>query len=268
MRRFRRGGSSAGGGGRRINKWVLRAASVATFAFVWEISGRVGASLLMPSFTGMLTALARLAGERSFWEAFVVSNVALVVGFAGAAVLGVTLGLAIGTSPRVEAYTDPWLDILLILPLAALGPIFIMVFGVGLMARAVVVLAFALPVILVSAAAGMHERRRALVDMAEAFGASRFQIWRHVLLRSSLPAILAGLRMGLGRALTGMIVAELLVVAAGIGRLILEFQSNFDAASVYAVVTVVMLEAVLLTRGAARLERRLSFWSLGSAWHD
>jgi NitT/TauT family transport system permease protein len=83
-----------------------------------------------------------------------------------------------------------------------------------------------------------------------------------------MPAILAGLRMGLGRALTGMIVAELLVVAAGIGRLILEFQSNFDAASVYAVVTVVMIEAVLLTRGAARLERRLVFWSLGSAWHD
>jgi NitT/TauT family transport system permease protein len=265
MRRRRAGRQN---GSRRVNKWVLRVASLACLALIWEVSGRVGASMLMPSFTGMLVALTRLAGERDFWEAFLVSNVALVVGFTGATVLGVGLGLAVGASSRIEAYADPWLDILLILPLAALGPIFIMVFGVGLLARAVVVLAFALPVILVNAAAGVHERRKLLVDMAEAFGASRLQIWRHIVLWSSLPAILAGLRLGLGRALTGMIVAELLVVAAGIGRLILEFQSNFDAASVYAVVTVVMVEAVLLTRVAARLERRLVFWSLGSAWHD
>jgi NitT/TauT family transport system permease protein len=253
---------------RRLSKWALRGASLACLALVWEVSGRVGASMLMPSFTGMLGALRELAGERAFWEAFLVSNAALVTGFAAAVLLGVGLGFAVGASPRIEAYADPWLDILLILPLAALGPIFIMVFGVGLLARAVVVLAFALPVILVNAGAGVHERRKVLVDMAEAFGATRFQIWRYIVLPSSMPAVLAGLRLGLGRALTGMIVAELLVVAAGIGRLILEFQSNFDAAAVYAVVTVVMVEAVLLTRGAARLERRLVFWSLGSAWHD
>jgi NitT/TauT family transport system permease protein len=266
LRRVRRRAADAGDSS--IDKWVLRATSLVCVAIIWEVAGRVGASMLMPSFTGMLGALMRLAGERAFWEALVVSNVALVLGFSAAAVLGVGLGLAIGSSPRIEVYADPWLDILLILPLAALGPIFIMIFGVGLLARAVVVSAFALPMIMVSTAAGMHERRRGLVDMAESFGATRVQIWWHILLRSSLPAILAGLRMGLARALTGMIVAELLVVAAGIGRLILEFQSNFDAASVYAVVTVVMIEAVVLTRGAARLERRLSFWSLGSAWHD
>lgn len=237
-------------------------------ALVWEVAGRAGQSMLMPTCTGMLHALVRLVREPGFWQAVLVSNTALLLGFTAAAIMGVVVGLAIGASARVEAYADPWLDILLILPLAALGPIFIMVFGVGLLARAVVVCAFALPVIIVNAAAGVHERRKLLVEMAQAFGASRVQIWQRILLRSALPAILAGLRMGLGRALTGMIIAELLVVAAGIGRLILEFQSNFDAASVYAVVTVVMIEAVGLTRAAARLERRLAFWSLGSAWHD
>ncbi len=249
-------------------KWLLRLASLAGFAAIWETAGRWRENLLLPTFTATVDALVTLIGDRAFWEAVALSNLALVIGFTAAAILGVTMGLAIGSSVRVEAYADPWLDVLLILPLAALAPIFIMVFGVGLQSRAVVVCAFALPLVLVNTAAGLSEQRPTLVDMARAFGASRVQIWSRILLPCALPAILAGLRTGLGRALTGMVVAELLIVAAGIGRLILEFQSNFDAASVYAVVTVVMAEAVCLTRGAARVERRLAFWKLGSAWHD
>jgi NitT/TauT family transport system permease protein len=97
--------------------------------------------------------------------------------------------------------------------------------------------------------------------MARGFGASELQIWRRVLLPGSVPAIMAGVRVALSHAVTGMVVVELLLVGVGIGRLILELQSQFNAAGVYASVVVVVLEAVLLISVAEWVGRRAAPWS-------
>jgi ABC-type nitrate/sulfonate/bicarbonate transport system permease component len=96
--------------------------------------------------------------------------------------------------------------------------------------------------------------------MARAFGASPRQIARRIILPAARPALLTALRLGLGRAFSGMVVSELVLMAAGIGGLILRFQADFDAASVYAVVVIVVAEAVALMKTTARLERRLAPW--------
>jgi NitT/TauT family transport system permease protein len=178
----------------------------------------------------------------------------------------VPFGLWAGRSPRVEAWIDPWLDILLVLPLAALGPLVIIACGVGLAARTVIVGLFAAPVIAVNAITALRNLKPGLMEMAQAFGATRWQLWWRILLPSALPGLLTGLRIGLSRALTGMVIAELLVVAAGVGGLLLEYQSQFDAGAVYGVAVVVMSEAVLLTRLAGRLERRVTEWATGVQW--
>ena len=101
--------------------------------------------------------------------------------------------------------------------------------------------------------------------MARSFGASERQLWRTVVLPGALPAVVTGLRLGLGRAFTGMIAVELLLVAVGVGRLILDFQGVFDAGAVYAIVLLLVAEAVLLLRGLTWLERRLTPWAYGVA---
>jgi ABC-type nitrate/sulfonate/bicarbonate transport system permease component len=96
--------------------------------------------------------------------------------------------------------------------------------------------------------------------MADAFGATPWQQWRTVLLPGSMPALATSARIGLARAIEGMVVVELVMVAVGVGRLLLDYQGRFDAAAAYAVVVAVIAEAVLVTYAGRALERRLAPW--------
>ncbi len=92
--------------------------------------------------------------------------------------------------------------------------------------------------------------------MARAFCATERQIWWRVLLPAALPSVTTAVRLGLARAITGMVAVEITLIAVGVGRLLLEFRGNFDAASLYATVLIVMAEAVILMRLTAAIERR------------
>jgi NitT/TauT family transport system permease protein len=133
--------------------------------------------------------------------------------------------------------------------------------GIGFEARVFVVTLFTIIVLIVNAQAGVREADPSLIDMARSFGASEVAMWRSVLLPGSVPAVMAGVRLGLGHAVTGMVIVELLLVAAGIGALILEFQAFFDAASVYATIVIVVAEALLLISAANALARRMTPWA-------
>jgi NitT/TauT family transport system permease protein len=97
--------------------------------------------------------------------------------------------------------------------------------------------------------------------MVRGFGATERQVWRDVLLPGALPAIVTGLRLGLGRAFTGMVAVELLLVAVGVGRLIVSYQGEFDGAAVYAVVLLLVAEAVTCLHVLKRLEQRFVPWA-------
>ena len=225
---------------------------------VWEGLARNLGSLMLPTASATLAALARLAHGGELWLALWTSNQALVLGYLLAAAVGVPLGLLLGRAPRVGAFVDVFLDILLLTPMPAVIPLLVMATGLGLETRLLVVFLFAVAVIAVHSAAGTRAVHPDLVEMAHAFGARSVQLWRRVLLPGALPAVLVGLRLGLARAISGMVAVELLLVAVGVGRLVQRFQGDFDAPAVYAVVLVVVAQAVLLTAVIRRVERRLA----------
>ena len=237
-------------------KWTLRLVSLAVLAGVWEALGRGLDVLLLPSFSETLLAFLRLVADVHFWVALWISNEALLLGFALAAVVGVPLGLAVGRSPRVERFSGFYLDLLLVTPISALIPVLIPALGIGLASRTAVVFLFAFSVITISAASAIKAADLVLLEMSRSFGASRFQVWRKILIPAALPRVLTGLRLGLGRALAGMVVVELLMVAAGVGGLILRYQADFDAPNAYAVVLSVAAESVLLMSIVRKAERR------------
>jgi NitT/TauT family transport system permease protein len=185
----------------------------------------------------------------------------MVVGFAFAASFGILLGAAMGRWRAAEVFIDPYLSILLVTPMAALIPILIMATGLGMVTRVLVVFCFAVAVVTVNTRAGLRMVDPGWVEMARSFGASEGQLWRKIRLRGALPAVLTGLRLGLARAITGMLLVELLIIALGIGRLMLDFQGTFDSASLYATVLVVVGEAVVLMQVFKRLERRAASWT-------
>jgi NitT/TauT family transport system permease protein len=245
----------------RVQRWTLRLFSLCAFALGWELFANNLNSLLMPRFTETLAALVHLLATPLLWEAVWVSNQAMVLGFVLAAVVGVASGLLMGRWRAAEKFLDPYLNILLVTPMSALIPILIMATGLGIVTRVLIVFTFAVVVITVNTRAGLKMIDASWIEMARSFGVTELQLWRKVLLRGAFPAIVTGLRLGLARAISGMIFVELLLLALGIGRLMLDFQGNFDSANLYATVFVVVAEAVVLMQIFGRLERRTARWT-------
>lgn len=231
------------------------------FAGAWEIYARADGGLLIPTFLETMVALVSLLLDAEMWRALMVSNQALVLGFGFSVVVGIPTGLALGRFHRVERLVNVYLDILLVIPMAALIPILVMSLGIGLTSRVVLVVLFSIVMVIVNCRAGVRQVPPSLIEMALSLGASERQIWRKILLPSALPAIMTGVRIGLGRAITGMIIVELLMVSVGLGGLMIEFRAMFQGADLYAMVIIVVVEALLLISFVRALETRMMPWA-------
>jgi ABC-type nitrate/sulfonate/bicarbonate transport system permease component len=241
--------------------WTYRLIVLVIIGTIWEIGARVVHALLVPTFFGTIGGLIELITDPEVWAGFFTSNQALVLGFVIAVLLGIPLGLAAARFRRIEGFVDPYLNILLVTPMAALIPILLMSLGIGLASRVFLVVVFAIPVIIVNSRAGVRQVDPALIEMARSFGASETEIWRRILLPGALPAVMTGIRLALGRAITGMVIVELLMVSVGIGNLILKFRGFFESGPLYATVILVVGEALILVNAVRWLERRVAPWA-------
>jgi ABC-type nitrate/sulfonate/bicarbonate transport system permease component len=140
-----------------------------------------------------------------------------------------------------------------------------MALGLGLASQVLIVVLFALIYIVVNTRAGVRGVDPTLIEMARSFGANEAQVWWRILIPGAVPAILAGLRIGLGRAVNGMVVAELLLVATGIGNLLLEYRAAFEGGKLFATVLAISLEAIVLLALMRALESWLAPWAEGVA---
>lgn len=183
-----------------------------------------------------------------------------LVGFALAAVTGIALGLALGMFRRLRYLFEPWLDAIYATPTIALVPLIILVFGIGFTQKIVVVWLEAIFVITVTVINGVHAAERKHLDTAISFKASRRLRFTSVVLPSSVPFILTGMRLGATRALVGVVVAEFLASNAGIG-----FYINFSGTTLRTdrvMLGVILLGVFGIVVGEVirRLERRFEKW--------
>ena len=153
------------------------------------------------------------------------------------------------------------------MPKAALIPVLVMATGLGLLSRVLVVFSFSVVSITVNTRAGVRLVDRSWLEMAHSFGASEAQLWRKVVLPGALPGIIAGLRLGLIRSASGMITVELLLLALGVGRLIMTYEGTFQAANLYATTLFVVAEAVALMHALNWIERR-AYAHIGEAFAE
>jgi ABC-type nitrate/sulfonate/bicarbonate transport system permease component len=239
----------------------LRAGCLAFFLAVWEGSARVIGAIDIPGSVETLKSFTTLVVSPELWQALWVSNIALAAGFAGAAVVGVLGGLLIGRFRNADSFFRLWISILMITPMAMVIPMIIMALGFGYTARTLVVFIFVLPMTLVNTKAGVRTIPNDLFDMCRCFGGSERQLWRKIILPAAAPAIFTGLRIGLGRAVTGMIISEWLLAAVGLGSLLLQFRGAFDSGSMYALVLVILVESLILIQILRLVEHRVIGWT-------
>ncbi len=242
---------------RRIAVWAVRAAAVGVFIGLWEWLGRTSASFFVPSFTATIKRLGPLATEGGLGEAEWASNQSLLIGFPIAAIAGIAIGLVLGRKRIADRAFGYYLDILLVVPVIAIVPVIIVALGLSLDARVLVVVIFALPVIALNARASVRIIDEPLVEMASSFEASRLQVWRTIILPASLGPIFTGLRIGLARAIEGMIVVELTLIPSGLGGLLINFKSEFASADLYATTLMILIEGLVLVGFAHMGERVL-----------
>jgi len=245
-----------------VRDWGLRCAVFAAIVGLWEFFLTHSGNFLLPRFSEIVSATYRLVFfEPRFWQALFVSNQALLIGYALSLAVGIPLGLIAGRLRWMDRILNPYVGVLLALPVAPLIPIVIIALGLGLAARIFIVVLFAVVFITVNTRAGVRGVEASLIEMAYSFGASEAQIWRRIVIPGAMPAIFAGMRIGLGRAITGMVMVELLLVATGLGRLLLEFSGRMQSDLVFATVLVVIIEALSLLAAMQMIERRVARWA-------
>ena len=248
--------------------WTYRLIVLAIVGTIWQLYALSADLLLVPTFVETMTGVVRLVVDPATLGAFVISNQALVIGFVISVVLGILLGLGAARFSGIEGFVDPYLSILLVTPMAALIPILLMSMGIEIWSRIFLVIVFTIPVVIVNTRAGVRQVDPNLIEMATSFGAKEREIWQKILLPGSLPAIMTGIRLGIGRGVTGMVIVELLMVAVGIGGLILKFQGSFASDLLYGVVILVILEALFLVSTVRFIERKIAPWAGGSVLRE
>ena len=246
---------------RSAGAWRYRVVSLVALAAAWEVGGRIwGSNLTVPPFSRVAAALAAQLVTVELWLALGTTLVALAFGFGAAILVGIPLGLVIGWYRPAGRLADVYLRLLLSMPVSPMVPVLVVIFGINRTAQAAVIFLFSIAVLVVNTAAGVRGVSPHLVEMARSFGASDPLIFRRVVLPAAAPAVIAGLRLGTGRAVIGMVVAELILLATGIGRLITRYSDSFQAAPLFAVILVVLAVGVGLIGSWQALERRLLRW--------
>jgi ABC-type nitrate/sulfonate/bicarbonate transport system permease component len=208
----------------------------------------------MPTFTRTVGAFSGMIVSGELPAALLESNVALFWGYLLALSVGIPLGVAMGSIGVVRRVVSPYLLILLSTPLIAVLPVLQTIFGLGLGTRVVVVFMFAFVYITINTMVGVRSVSSDLLEMADSFCATRFQRLVKVVLPHSFPAIMAGARIGLGRGVVGMVIAELFLVSSGLGSVLAFYMTRFDSGHVLAIALTMVLEGVVVIAIARRVE--------------
>jgi ABC-type nitrate/sulfonate/bicarbonate transport system permease component len=239
---------------------LIRLVSILAVLAAWELVGRQIDPLFMSYPSAVVQAAYKLTVSGELPSALVSSLTTLALGFVIAAVLGVVAGLLIGRYKTVEVATDWLVNALYATPLVAVVPLVILWFGLGFSAKLFVVVLLAIFPILINTASGVRNVPPALIDVGAGFAATEWQVFTKVILPASLPYTMTGLRLGVGRAIIGMVVAEFFTAITGLGALVIKYGNQFDTASMLVPVLVLMLLGVALTAALRQAEARIAPW--------
>jgi ABC-type nitrate/sulfonate/bicarbonate transport system permease component len=246
----------------RYESLLVGSAAVLVFVVVWQLVAfrRIVPELFLPGPIDIAGAFASYIAKGSIWPDMWISGQELLLGFALSIVVGLPLGILMGWYRHLNQALDPFVTFFYSIPRVALTPLLIIWFGIGLNSKIAVVFLGAIFAILINTAAGVKSIDPALIKAARSFGASDAQLFRTVVVPGSVPFILTGVRLGLGHALTGVVVGELIAAQAGVGRMIAIAGATFQTSQVFVGLVIVATTGVLLTFVISRIEQRFQSW--------
>ncbi len=241
---------------------ILGLASFLGFFVFWEIGSAVGfVNTFFFSNPSSIVAAAFLEVQNPrFWNDVRISGTEMLFGYLLAVVLGVPLGIIGGWYRRINFFFDPWLNFLNALPRVALLPLIVLWVGIGIESKILVVFLGAFFAIIMNTLYGVRTVDKRLLDVAASFKASQWRVFISVVLPGSVPFILAGLRLGVGRALIGVIVGEIFAANAGLGYMIAVASQTMQTARLFFGVIILTLMGVVAVELLRQVENRFQRW--------
>lgn len=245
-------------------RWLLARApwtfSVLPVLLLWEVVGRLGFFVFVPPLSKVAASAAVLAGRGQLWVEGLRTMGAVLAGFGLAAGAGLVLGVLMGRYPLAEAAFGLYVDVFQSTPAAALVPILVLLFGLGRAGIVAAVFLFAFFVITVNVYAGVKHVDPRLIQMARSFGAGEWALVRRVILPAALPLALTGMRLGVGRAVNGAVLGEMLISSVGIGGLLMYYGGAFQVDFLYALILLIVALAGVLMSIVHAMEKRAFRW--------
>jgi NitT/TauT family transport system permease protein len=254
----------------RQEKKILGTAGVVTFLIVWELVGNTF-QLINPMFMSapslVWKAAVQLFSSGEIYNDLYISGIELFWGYLLSALVAIPFGISIGWYKRMSYIFDPFVNAMNATPRVALLPLVIIWLGIGILSKVGIIFLGAVFPMLINTRDGVKTTPANLLTAARSFGASEWVLFKTVVLPSTIPLILTGLRLGLGIAIVGVMVGELYAATAGIGFMITVAGATFQTDKVFVGVLIFALTGMIGMDLLTRLERRFDKWrpKVGSA---
>lgn len=245
---------------RPLPRWVITCISLFAALLLWEIFGR----RVNPIFGSYPTAIAD-----AFWHLLVTGELSsalyeslrpFVLGYGLAILVGVPLGLIIGRFRVAEASLGIYVTAGYAMPLVALVPLLILWLGLGFAVKVAVIFLMSIFPICINTWLGVTAVPKTLIEVGKSFVAPDIVILRRIILPATLPYIMAGVRLAVGRAVVGMVIAEFFTTISGLGAVIINSANNFDTATMFVPIIILMVMAIGLNWLIGWIEHKVAPW--------
>ncbi|MBI2087272.1 MAG: ABC transporter permease [Deltaproteobacteria bacterium] len=244
-------------------KKILGTTAVLIFLTIWELTGNTF-QLINPMFMSapslVYKAAVQLVTSGEIWNDLRVSGLEFFWGYLLSVIFAIPFGIMVGWYKRMSHIFDPFINAMNATPRVALLPLVIIWLGIGILSKVGIIFLGAVFPILLNTRDGVKTTPYNLLTAARSFGASEWQIFRSVVLPSTVPFILTGLRLGVGRALIGVMVGELYAATAGIGFMITVAGATFQTDKVFVGVLIFAITGMISMELLTKLEKRFDKW--------
>jgi ABC-type nitrate/sulfonate/bicarbonate transport system permease component len=249
----------------RSESVALGTATIALLLVIWELLPHIfgiqqGSRLFFTVPSRIFATLWQMFATGSIWAPLGVSASAFAIGLALAIAVGLPLGILLGRSAVLNAMFDPFVTALNATPRLVFLPLLMLWLGIGLWSKVAVVFTGALFPLLINTHEGVRNADRLLINVVRSFGATSWDVARLVVIPNALPFIVVGLRLAIGRAILGVVVAEFFGAQDGLGVVMVRAASSFDVNVVFAGLVVFAALSLVMTGVVKIMEDRMERW--------
>lgn len=249
----------------RIESVALGTLTIVLLLVIWELLPhflplRQGTRLFFTVPSRIFATLWQMLATGTIWAPLGVSAAAFAIGLGLAIVAGLPLGILLGRSATLNAMFDPFVTALNATPRLVFLPLLMLWLGIGLWSKVAVVFLGALFPLLINTHEGVRNADKLLINVVRSFGANRWDVARLVVIPNALPFIVVGLRLAIGRAILGVVVAEFFGAQDGLGVVMVRAASSFNVDVVFAGLIVFAALSLVMTGMVKVIENRMSRW--------